>query len=119
MLPPRPEHVGNQANGRERTMGQPNIAGQSIYEVHLRGHLDKGWSASFPGLEMEHVVDPKGTPLTILRGPIADEAGLHGILTRIRDLGIPLLLVEKTVDDRSTDDTATSDAAADDRSVAP
>jgi hypothetical protein len=100
-------------------MGQPTSAGQSNIEVHLCGHLDQGWSASFPGLEMEHVVDPKGTPLTILRGPIADEAGLHGILARIRDLGIPLLLVERTVDGRSTDDTAASDAAADDRSVGP
>jgi len=44
---------------------------------------------------MEHRTDPTGDPLTILRGPITDEAELHGVLTRIRDLGIPLLLVRR------------------------
>lgn len=76
-------------------MGQPTSEGRWNYEVHLRGHLDRSWSSSFPGLEMAHEVDRSGTPLTILRGPVTDEASLHGILARIRDLGIPLLLVKR------------------------
>lgn len=95
MRRPRPEDAFHQAGGRERAVGQSDGAAQPTYEVRLRGHLDQSWSASFPGLEMEHEVDPQGRPLTILRGPIADEAGLHGVLIRVRDLGIPLLLVKR------------------------
>lgn len=76
-------------------MGQPGDVRQPSYELRLRGHLDRSWSELFPGLEMEHLVDSEGTPLTLLRGQITDEAELHGILTRIRDLGIPLLLVKR------------------------
>ena len=76
-------------------MGPPGTAGRPIYEVHLLGHLDRTWSTAFPGLHMEHRTDSTGDPLTILRGPITDEAELHGVLTRIRDLGIPLLLVRR------------------------
>jgi len=76
-------------------MGPPGTAGRPIYEVHLLGHLDRTWSTAFPSLHMEHRTDPTGDPLTILRGPITDEAELHGVLTRIRDLGIPLLLVRR------------------------
>jgi hypothetical protein len=65
-------------------------------EIRLRGHLDERWRESFPGLELTHCVDSDGTPLTVLRGPANDEAGLHGVLARIRDLGIPLLLVRRT-----------------------
>ncbi len=76
-------------------MGPPGTTGRPTYEVHLRGYLDRTWSTTFPGLAMEHQTDRDGTPLTILRGPIADEAELHGVLARIRDLGIPLLLVRR------------------------
>lgn len=65
------------------------------YELQLRGHLDESWRESFPGLMLMHRVDAEGMPLTILRGPVTDEAELHGHLARIRDLGIPLLLVRR------------------------
>lgn len=65
------------------------------YELQLRGHLDESWRASFPGFTFTHRVDPEGMPLTVLRGPVTDEAELHGHLARIRDLGIPLLLVRR------------------------
>ena len=65
------------------------------YELHLRGHLDEAWRESFPELTFTHRVDAEGMPVTILRGPVADEAELHGLLARIRDLGIPLLLVRR------------------------
>jgi hypothetical protein len=53
------------------------------YEIRLQGHLDQQWSAWFDGLSISH--EPDGN--TVLRGPIADEAALHGVLTRVRDTG--------------------------------
>ena len=68
------------------------------YEIVLRGHLDERWSESFPGLVFAHPFDPDGTPLTVLRGSVIDEAELHGLLARIRDLGVPLISVKRTPD---------------------
>ena len=59
------------------------------YEIRLAGRLDPRWAARFAGLEVRHAAD--GT--TILHGPIADQAALHGVLQQIRDLGIPLIAV--------------------------
>lgn len=68
------------------------------YEIRLRGHLDERWRESLAGLHFTHRVDRDGTPLTVLRGPIADDAALHGVLARIRDLGLSLLLVRRASD---------------------
>jgi hypothetical protein len=57
------------------------------YEIRLEGRLDPRWSAWLGGLTLTPGTD--GT--TILDGPIADEAELHGLLQRLRDLGIPLI----------------------------
>jgi hypothetical protein len=62
------------------------------YVLRVRGHLDPHWSASLGGLVLAH--DPDGT--TTLTGAVADQAELHGILTRIRDLGLTLLCVTAT-----------------------
>lgn len=99
-------------------MGPPGTAGGPIYEVHLRGHLDRTWTTAFPDLQLEHQTDPNGTPLTILRGPITDEAELHGVLTRIRDLGIPLLLVRREASTKErTDETTDRSGDVDDRQL--
>jgi len=60
-----------------------------IYEIRFRGHLDARRARMFEGLEM--VQGPAGE--TVLTGPVIDQAALHGILTRIRDLGVVLLSV--------------------------
>ncbi len=57
------------------------------YELRLAGHLDDHWSAILGGLTLARRDD--GT--TTLSGPVVDQAQLHGILTRVRDLGAPLL----------------------------
>ena len=57
------------------------------YEVRLRGRLDPRWSDWFDGLTVETATD--GT--TTLRGPVADQAALHGLLHRLGDLGLPLI----------------------------
>jgi hypothetical protein len=59
------------------------------YVVRVSGHLDPHWSAHFDGLTLAH--DADGT--TILTGAVADQAALHGILTRVRDLGVTLISV--------------------------
>jgi len=59
------------------------------YWFQVDGHLDPHWSAWFGGLTLAH--DGDGT--TTLSGPVADQAQLHGILTKIRDLGVTLIAV--------------------------
>jgi hypothetical protein len=59
------------------------------YELRIEGHLDEHWSAWFGGLAVVHEDD--GT--TTLRGTLADQAELHGVLAKIRDLGTTLISV--------------------------
>jgi hypothetical protein len=59
------------------------------YELRIGGHLDERWSAWFGGLTLIRADD--GT--TILRGAVTDQAELHGLLAKIRDIGAPLLSV--------------------------
>jgi hypothetical protein len=62
-------------------------SGPASYEIRLGGHLDPRWATQLEGLSVRLEVD--GT--TVLSGPIRDQAALHGLLQRVRDLGIPLL----------------------------
>jgi hypothetical protein len=57
------------------------------YEIHLQGRLDRRWETWFD--EMTLTTGTDGT--TVLRGRVADQAALHGLLARLRDLGLPLL----------------------------
>jgi hypothetical protein len=59
------------------------------YEIRVQGHLDARWATWFDGLAIAHGSD--GT--TIIHGPVADQAALHGLLQKIRDLGLPLISV--------------------------
>lgn len=61
----------------------------SSYEIRLEGRLDDRWTTWFDGLALTH--DSDGT--TTLRGDVVDQAALHGLLQRIRDLGVPLVSV--------------------------
>jgi len=61
----------------------------TIYEIRVEGHLDRAWSDWFEGL----TVTPERGGTTLLSGPVADQAALHGLLRRIRDLGAPLISV--------------------------
>jgi len=65
------------------------------YEIRLRGRLDPRWSAWFDGLALTATAD--GT--TTIRGPVVDQAALHGLLQRLRDLGLPLLSVAQVEPD--------------------
>ena len=59
------------------------------YEIRLKGHLDSRWAAWFDGLSLTHESDGS----TIIHGPVADQAALHGLLQKVRDTGLPLVSV--------------------------
>ena len=58
-----------------------------VYRITIKGHLDPEWSDWFDGLTITLVDNGE----TILSGPIVDQTALHGVLIKIRDLGLPLL----------------------------
>ena len=64
------------------------------YLIELQGRLDPKWSASFNGMTITTQTALGGFTITALRGIVADQSALHGILNHIRDLGLPLLKVE-------------------------
>ncbi len=73
-------------------MSRPGGQGPARLEVRIEGHLDERWSNWFSGLSI--VREDDGT--TILRGVVTDQAALHGLLAKVRDLGVPLLSVTTT-----------------------
>jgi hypothetical protein len=71
-------------------------AEQAIYEIRVRGLLDQRWSGWLADL----TVTPQADGTTLLVGPVRDQAALHGLLNKIRDMGLPLLSVELRQDAR-------------------
>ncbi len=61
------------------------------YEIRVEGHLPNGWSDWFGGLDIE--CDPSGQ--SILSGPLPDQAALHGVLAKVRDLNLKLVSVSR------------------------
>ncbi len=68
---------------------QPNSSPPTIYKIRIKGHLDPQWTDWFEGLTI--TLEENGESL--LTGAIVDQTALHGVLKRIRDLGIPLVSV--------------------------
>jgi hypothetical protein len=78
-------------------MTRPHGAGKpaeppTYYELRVQGVLDNRWSAWFEGLQVSS--DDHG--VTTIVGPVVDQAALHGLLAKVRDLGLPLLEVRRT-----------------------
>lgn len=67
-----------------------NPDGSGRYEIRLRGRLDPRWAAHFDGMTLS-----TRDGLTLLAGPVADQAALHGLLHRLRDIGLPLVSVHQ------------------------
>ena len=63
--------------------------GPGLYEIRIKGHLADRWAAWFEGLTI--TLEENGD--TLLTGPVVDQAALHGLLSKVRDLGTPLLSV--------------------------
>jgi hypothetical protein len=66
-----------------------SIGTGAVYQIKLKGHLDSSWSQWLNNLSITHEQDG----VTRLAGPIPDQSALHGLLIKIRDLGLPLLSV--------------------------
>ena len=75
----------------ERHTSTPDSREAGRYEIRLTGHLDARWTAWFDGLTVGRESD--GT--TVISGQVADQAALHGLLQRVRDLGLPLVSVRQ------------------------
>jgi len=60
-----------------------------VYQIRIKGHLDHRWTEWFDGLTI--TLEDNGD--TLLTGPVVDQAALHGLLRKVRDLGMPLLSV--------------------------
>ena len=71
---------------------------QGVYHIRVKARLNPNWSDWFDGF----TITPQADDETLLAGPIADQAALHGLLAQIRDLGLPLLFVKRVEDDSST-----------------
>ncbi len=69
-------------------ISNPNV---KVYEIRIKGHLDSRWTGWFDGL----VITLEEDGDTLLTGPVIDQAALHGLLKKIRDLGIPLISVNR------------------------
>jgi len=70
-----------------------------LYEIRLKGHLDDRWAAWFEGL----ILTREENGETLLTGPVVDQAALHGLLRKVRDLGLPLLSVSRVRPDQANE----------------
>jgi hypothetical protein len=77
-------------NGRE-------YDNRAVYQIRVKGNLDDKWSDWFDDL----TIVPQANNETLLTGSVVDQAALHGLLAKIRDLGLPLLSISQVEDDPS------------------
>ena len=77
--------MSNEINS-EIDPGQP-----MVYQIRVKGHLGRQWTDWFGGLTIK--LEDNGE--TLLTGPVVDQAALHGVLRKVRDLSMPLLSVSR------------------------
>ena len=82
-----------------RSQYDPNSV--DLYRIRVRGRLAPRWSDWFDGFQMSYHNDE-----TVLTGPVVDQSALHGVLAKIRDLGLPILLVENMEPGREDDESS-------------
>jgi len=66
-----------------------DLSHPTVYQIRLKGHLDRQWTDWFDGMTV--TLEDDGD--TLLTGPVTDQAALHGLLKKIRDLGMPLVSI--------------------------
>ena len=77
---------------------KPNPSQPMVYQIRLKGHLGSEWTDWFGGLTI--TLEENGD--TLLTGPVVDQAALHGLLKKVRDLGMPLVSVSPVEPGSST-----------------
>jgi hypothetical protein len=90
--------TGDRTNQRSLRQPPPDPAPAQRIEIRVRGHLGERWSAWFDGMTL--TPDDDGT--SIIRGSIVDQAALHGLLQKLRDLGITLISLTPLAPDEAT-----------------
>lgn len=78
-----------------RSKFEPHAGGVAkpvLYQLRVEGHLDPGWSEWFDGLAISQEADG----ITLIAGPVRDQAVLFGLLIKVRDLGLTLVSVNRT-----------------------
>ncbi len=70
-----------------------------VYQLRVKGHLDPRWSDGFDGL----IITLEDNGDSLLTGPVADQAALYGLLKKLRDLGLPLLAVNRLTPDQESE----------------
>ena len=68
---------------------KPAPSQPAVYQIRLKGHLGREWTDWFEGL----TITMEDNGITLLTGPVVDQAALHGLLKKVRDLGMPLISV--------------------------
>ena len=72
----------------------------AVYQITVKGHLDSHWSAWFDDM----LITNEANGQAVLRGPLADQSALYGVLAKVRNLGLPLLAVSTVATDQSRHD---------------
>ncbi len=81
----------------EKTASTQDHYEPGTYEIRIKGHLDDKWADRFEGLTI--TLEDNGD--TLLTGPVIDQAALHGLLKKVRDLGLPLVSVSPVEPDQA------------------
>ena len=89
---------------RDRVMANTRNSGTDpndslVYEIRIKGHLGREWTDWFEGLAVTLEVNGE----TLLTGPLVDQAALHSVLKKVRDLGVPLLSVIRVLPAQADD----------------
>jgi hypothetical protein len=79
-----------------------SFSGPSEYEIKVKGHIDEEWSSWFADLTIRTGFGEDGTPITTFTGRLVDQAALHGVLARIRDIHVPLISVNQVTGSQKT-----------------
>jgi hypothetical protein len=84
---------------------QPDPFEPMVYQIRVKGHLDSPWTNWFEGLAITQEDDG----ITLLTGPVVDQAALHGLLKKVRDLGMPLVSLNCMELQQSNPDTSSKE----------
>ncbi len=82
-------HTRDRSHGKRHATQKLDPGQPLVYQIRIKGHLGHEWTDWFEGLTI--TLEDNGE--TLLTGPVVDQAALHGLLRKVRDLGMPLLSV--------------------------